>query len=159
MFAIIEIGGTQFKVEKGTILEVGQLQGKEGENVEINKVLLLNDNGKITIGTPLIAGAHAQAKIVEHKKDKKITVFKMKAKKRYRRTRGHKQCLTKLEITDVKATSGSAPEKKVAKPVEQKKPAIKAVKAAKTVKIVKEVKAEKPTIKKPTIKKKATPAK
>jgi large subunit ribosomal protein L21 len=150
MFAIIEIGGTQFKVEKGTILEVGQLQGKEGENVEINKVLLLGDNGKITIGTPFVAGAHATAKIVEHKRDKKITVYKMKAKKRYRRTHGHKQCLTKLEITDVKTTGGSAPEKKISKPVAQpKKPAVKAAK---------EVKAEKP-VKKPVAKKKATPAK
>ncbi|MFA7685800.1 MAG: 50S ribosomal protein L21, partial [Candidatus Gracilibacteria bacterium] len=96
MFAIIEIGGQQFKVEKGTTFEVGQLSEKEGSTIEINRVFLLNDDGKITIGTPLIIGAFASAKIIEHKKNKKIIVFKMKAKKRYRRTKGHRQCVTRL---------------------------------------------------------------
>jgi large subunit ribosomal protein L21 len=115
MFAIIELGGQQFKVEKGTILKVGRLQEKEGSTIEINKVLLLNDNGKITIGTPFINGAFTSAKVLNHEKEAKIRIFKMKAKKRYRRTKGHRQQVTKLVITDVKATGGKAPEQKAAK--------------------------------------------
>jgi len=138
MFAIIEFGGQQFKVEKGTILKVGRLQAKEGSQVEINQVLLLNDNGKITIGTPFVNGAFASAKVLNHEKEDKIRIFKMKAKKRYRRTKGHRQQVTKLEITDVKATGGKAPEKKevkVATPkTAPKKPATKKPATKKTAK-------------------------
>ncbi|MFA6918114.1 MAG: 50S ribosomal protein L21 [Candidatus Gracilibacteria bacterium] len=153
MFAIIEIGGQQFKVEKGTILEVGRLQEKEGNTIEINKVLLLNDGGKITVGTPFIVGAFASAKLLEHKKDKKVITYKMKAKKRYRRTIGHRQSITKLEITDVKTTGGKAPEKKAVKavavaPINKKNPTAKKVAKPKT-------EAKKPAVKKAAAKKPA----
>lgn len=150
MFAIIEAGGQQFKVEKGTVLEIGRIQEKDGGTIELGKVLLLNDNGKITIGTPIIHGAYATAKILEHKRGDKIIIFKMKAKKRYRRTKGHRQLLTKLEITDIKATGGKAPEKKTAKIVaptatSQAAPAPKVAKP--------KTPAKKPAIKKPAVKK------
>jgi len=150
MFAIIEIGGQQFKVEKGTILEVGRLPEKEGNTIEINKVLLLNDDGKITVGIPLIVGAFASAKLLEHKKGEKVITFKMKAKKRYRRTIGHRQSLSKLEITDIKATGGKVPEKKVVKvaPIASVVP-----KAAKPKTEAKKPAVKKPATKKPTIKK------
>ncbi|MDD3862220.1 MAG: 50S ribosomal protein L21 [Candidatus Gracilibacteria bacterium] len=111
MFAIIEIGGQQFKVEKGTKFEVGQLSEKEGSTIDINTVLLVNNDDKIVIGKPFVQGAFASAKILEHKKDKKITVFKMKAKKRYRRTKGHRQSITVLEVLEIKETGGKTPEK------------------------------------------------
>jgi large subunit ribosomal protein L21 len=157
MFAIIEIGGQQFKVEKGTKLEVGQLPAKEGSTIEINKVFLLNDNGKITIGTPLIIGAFASAKILEHKKNKKVIVFKMKAKKRYRRTKGHRQCVTKLEIVDVKATGGSTPAKKVINTIVAGSPkSSKIVKKEPATPAKKTTTAKKAATKKPAVKKTAT---
>lgn len=155
MFAIIEVGGQQFKVEKGTVIEVGQLPEKEGSAIELNNVLLLNDNGKISVGTPLLTGAFASAKVLAHRKGEKVTIFKMKSKKRYRRTRGHRQSLTKLEITDIKATGGKTPEKKVVKteaPKVTKAPAVK--KTAKETK-PKTTAVKKPTTKKPAAKKTA----
>lgn len=157
MFAIIEIGGQQFKVEKGTKFEVGQLDEKEGSTIDINTVLLLNDEDKVTIGKPYVLGAFVSAKVVEHKKDKKILVFKMKAKKRYRRTKGHRQCLTKLEILEVKATGGKDPGKRIMNLIEvapspkSAKPVVKGPAPKTTKKAV----AKKPTTKK-TVKKETT---
>ncbi len=104
MFAIIETGGKQYKVEKGTNLDIEILNEKEGAGVEIDKVLLINDNSKTLIGTPYIDGAVVKAKIIAHKKGDKITVFKKKPKKRYERTLGHRQNLTLVEITEIKST-------------------------------------------------------
>ena len=162
MFAIIEIGGQQFKVEKGTKFEVGQLDEKEGSTIDINTVLLLNDEDKVSIGKPYVSGAFASAKVVEHKKDKKIVVFKMKAKKRYRKTQGHRQRLTKLEILDVKATGGKDPGKRIPNLIEVRpspKSAIPVVKGpAQTAKktATKKPAAKKAETKKPAAKKTAT---
>lgn len=103
MFAVIKTGGKQYKVEKGTVLEVEHLEGKEGDTIKIDTVLLINDKDNTTIGTPTIKGAVVSAKIIEHKRGEKIRVFKMKAKKRYQKTQGHRQELTTIEITDIKA--------------------------------------------------------
>jgi large subunit ribosomal protein L21 len=110
MFAIIETSGTQYKVEKGNILDVNRIHEEEGKSIDINEVLLLEDNGKTNIGTPYINGAHVQAKVVAHKRGDKIVVFKMKAKKRYQKTQGHRQDLTTIEITEIKTTGGKAKE-------------------------------------------------
>lgn len=130
MFAVIEIGGKQYKIEKGVKFDVEKIEEKDGNTIEINKVLLLNDNGNIQIGTPFINGAYASAKIIEQIKADKIIVFKMKAKKRYQKKQGHRQKLTTIEIIDIKATGGTHPElpkvKPVAKkPVVNKKPKVK----------------------------------
>ena len=102
MFAIIQTGGKQYKVEKGTILDVERIDEKEEKEITINKVLLIDDNGKTKIGTPLVEGASVKAKITAHKRGEKIVVFKMKPKKRYQKTQGHRQELTTLEILDIK---------------------------------------------------------
>lgn len=102
MFAIIETGGKQYKVEKGTTLTVEKINEKEGSSFKISKVLLLEEKGKTQIGMPLVAGAEVTAKVVKHQRGEKITVFKMKPKKRYQKTQGHRQEETVLEITDIK---------------------------------------------------------
>jgi len=103
MFAIVEITGKQYKVEKGDVFTVEKLKdNKEGDKIKTDKVLLKND-GKVTaIGAPYVSGASVEFTVVEHGKGEKIRVFKKKAKKRYERTQGHRQQYTKVEITAVK---------------------------------------------------------
>ncbi len=103
MFAIIETGGKQYKVEKGTTLDIEKVEITAGETFEIKEVLLVDKDGKTEVGTPHVKGATVTAKVVEQFKDDKIIVFKMKAKKRYKRTQGHRQPLTKVEIVEIKA--------------------------------------------------------
>lgn len=107
MFAIIETSGKQYKIEKGTILEVDHVNAKEGENLTLNKVLLISDPTATKIGTPLVDGAFATAKILNHSQGDKIIVFKMEAKKRYKKKQGHRQQLTSIEITDIKASGAT----------------------------------------------------
>ena len=102
MFAIIQTGGKQYKVEKGATLDVERINEEAGKEITINKILLISDNGKSKVGTPLVEGASVKAKIAEHKRGEKIVVFKMKPKKRYQKTQGHRQELTTLEILDIK---------------------------------------------------------
>lgn len=99
MFAVIETGGKQYKVTKGDVLDIEKLEGKDGETVKFDKVLLVDEK----VGTPTVSGASVTGKIVGHKRGEKIVVFKMKAKKRYSRTQGHRQEITTVEITDIKA--------------------------------------------------------
>lgn len=99
MFAIIETGGKQYKVAKGETLDIEKLEEKEGSAIKFDKVLLVDEK----VGTPTVPGASVSGKIVAHKRGEKIVVFKMKAKKRYSRTQGHRQELTTIEITDIKA--------------------------------------------------------
>ena len=112
MFAIIETGGKQYKVEKGTTLTVEKLEHKEGDSFKISKVLLIGEGENTQIGMPLVAGAEVTAKVVKHQRGEKIVVFKMKPKKRYQKTQGHRQEETILEITDIK--QGAAPKKEAA---------------------------------------------
>ena len=114
MFAVIFTGGKQYKVEKGKTFEFEKLEGKEGDAITFDKVLLIHDKDT-KVGTPLIDGAQVKGKITAHKRGDKIIVFKMKPKKRYQKTQGHRQDLTVVEITDIKATGG----KKVAKKEEK----------------------------------------
>ncbi|MFH1533595.1 MAG: 50S ribosomal protein L21 [Nitrospirota bacterium] len=99
MFAVIETGGKQYKVAKGETLDIEKLEEKEGATVKFDKVLLVDEK----IGTPTVDGASVTGKIVGHKRGEKIVVFKMKAKKRYQKTQGHRQEITTVEITDIKA--------------------------------------------------------
>ncbi|MFT7588391.1 MAG: large subunit ribosomal protein L21 [Limisphaerales bacterium] len=101
MYAIVEIAGQQFKVETGQEIFVHRLEGKEGESVEFSEVLLRDDEGKVTIGTPTVASSSVSATIVEHLKDDKVIVFKKKRRKGYRVKNGHRQALTKLKINGI----------------------------------------------------------
>ena len=99
MFAVIETGGKQYKVEKGTVLDVELLEGKkEGDDISFEKVLMLSNKGDIEVGTPYIKGAKVQAKLISIGKDKKVVTFKFKRKTNYHRTIGHRQNYTRVKI-------------------------------------------------------------
>jgi len=101
MYAIIEIGGKQLKVEKDKKFKVEKVDLKEGEIITIDKVLLKADGEKIEIGAPYIKNCTVKAKVLGTEKDKKIVVYKMKAKKRYSKKAGHRQLFTNLEIQTI----------------------------------------------------------
>jgi large subunit ribosomal protein L21 len=101
MYAIVEIAGQQFRVEKDKKLFVHRLQTEEGGNVEFEKVLLLDNEGAVQIGTPVVAGAKVTAKVLEHLKGEKVIVFKKKRRKTYRKKNGHRQYLTQIQIEDI----------------------------------------------------------
>ncbi len=103
MFAIVEIAGQQFKVEKDQTLYVHRLPQEEGASIELNNVLLIDNNGKVEIGVPSVSGASVKAKVLTHLKGDKVLVFKKKRKKGYRKMNGHRQYLTKIQIESIKA--------------------------------------------------------
>jgi large subunit ribosomal protein L21 len=98
VYAVIETGGKQYRVAAGDVIEVERLPAEAGEQVEIDRVLMVAGDEGISIGAPVVAGAKVVATVSEHLRGPKITVFKMKAKKRYRRKTGHRQELTRLKI-------------------------------------------------------------
>jgi len=102
MLAVIETGGKQHKVEKGTILEIEKLPEEAGETITFEEVLLIADGKETKIGTPFVKGASVKAKILEQTRGVKILVIKKKPKKRYERKQGHRQNITVIEITDIK---------------------------------------------------------
>jgi len=100
-YAVIETGGKQYRVTVGQAIEVEKLDGDVGDVVTLGRVLLIAGEGNTSIGTPVVEGAAVKATIdAQHKADK-VIVFKMKAKKRYRRLKGHRQQLTRLTVTDI----------------------------------------------------------
>ncbi|MBM3545241.1 MAG: 50S ribosomal protein L21 [Alphaproteobacteria bacterium] len=123
MFAVIRTGGKQYRVAPNDIIEVEKIAGKPGEIVELAEVLLLGGDSPKT-GSPTITGALVAAEVLEQKKGDKIVVFKKKRRKNYRRTKGHRQELTALRITEI-LTDGKKPSKTPPKP-EAKKPEKKA---------------------------------
>lgn len=100
-YAIVKIGGFQFKVAEGEELAVEKIDGKKGEAVEFNEVFLIVEDKQVKIGQPQVKGAKVKAKILEQLKGEKIRVATYKAKSRYRRVKGHRQLLTKLQITEI----------------------------------------------------------
>lgn len=104
MFAVIELAGHQYKVEKGSTFEVESLGLEEGNEHVCESVLLVSADGETaTIGKPFIAGATVTLKILGNERGDKIRVFKMKPKKRYRKTFGHRSYLSQVEVIDIKA--------------------------------------------------------
>ncbi|MBL6665468.1 MAG: 50S ribosomal protein L21 [Flavobacteriaceae bacterium] len=128
MYAIVEIAGQQFKVAKDQKLFVHRLQDKEGSKVSFDKVYLLDDGKKVTVGAPAISGAAVEAKVVGHLKGDKVIVFKKKRRKGYRVKNGHRQALTELMVEKIVA-SGAKPV--AAKPKAEKAPAPAKVAVAK----------------------------
>lgn len=98
MNAIVEIAGQQFKVAKGQEIFVHRLEGKEGDKVNFDKVLLKEDGGKVTVGKPTVSGSKVTAKILSHLKGDKVIVFKKKRRKAYQKRNGHRQQFTKISI-------------------------------------------------------------
>ena len=103
MYAIIETGGKQYKVAEGDTLRVELLQGEPEQNIEIEKILAIENNGQMTIGAPYVEGAKVVCKVVEHGKAKKVVVFHYKPKKNIRKKNGHRQPFTKLQIEKIMA--------------------------------------------------------
>ena len=103
MYAIIEIGGKQYTVREGDLLRIEKLGYEPGDRITFDRVLLLSDDDGIKIGEPVVENATVEAKVLLEGKAKKIKVFKMKAKKGYRRTQGHRQPYTKVQIDRINA--------------------------------------------------------
>ena len=102
MFAIVEIAGQQFKVTEGQEIFVHRLDANAGDNVSFDKIYLTENEGKTTIGTPVVAAAKVDATVLEHVKGDKVIVFKKKRRKGYRVKNGHRQAFTKIKINSVK---------------------------------------------------------
>ena len=153
MYAIVEIAGQQFKVEKDQRYFVHQLEGKAGSNVTFDQVLLLDDNGKVSVGAPAVNGVQVTAKIVQHLKGDKVIVFKKKRRKGYAVKNGHRQRLTEISIQEI---GKKAAPKKAAAP---KKETVEKKAAPKKTATAKKATPAKPVAKKAATPKKAAPKK
>jgi large subunit ribosomal protein L21 len=149
MFAIVDIAGQQFKVENNQRVFVHRLEAMEGTQVEFNRVLLLDNDGKITVGKPLVEGYRVAAKVLAHVKGEKVIVFKKKRRKGYAKKNGHRQQFSQILIQGILAPGETVKEE--AKP-EKKEEAAGEEKAVKA-------KAKKPAAKKAPAKKTAAPKK
>ena len=101
MYAVIETGGKQYRVQQGDVLFVEKIDAEEGANISFDKVLLVSKEGNGVAGKPYVDGAKVDAVVVEHGKAKKIVVFKYKSKKNYRKKQGHRQPYTKVKIENI----------------------------------------------------------
>lgn len=152
MYAIVDIAGQQFKVEKDQQLFVHRLEGKEGSKVSFDNVLLLDEKGKVTVGAPVITGANVSAKIVEHLKGDKVIAFKKKRRKGFKVKNGFRQSLTKIQIESIAAKGGSTAKAAEAPKVEASEKKAETPKASATT-------APKATVKKAAPKAEASDAK
>ncbi|EFM09313.1 MULTISPECIES: 50S ribosomal protein L21 [Paenibacillus] len=103
MYAIIETGGKQYKVQEGDVLFIEKLEAGAGESITFDRVLAVSKGDALVAGTPVVAGASVSAKVEKQGRGKKIIVYKYKAKKNYRRKQGHRQPYTKVTIESIKA--------------------------------------------------------
>ncbi len=102
MYAVIESGGKQYRVSPGDVIQVEKLDITEGQTVDLNQVLMVSDDLGVRVGNPMLSGATVTAKVKSHGRDDKIKVFKFRRRKHYRKTAGHRQYYTELEITGIK---------------------------------------------------------
>lgn len=132
MYAVIKTGGKQYKVAAGDYLKVEKLDGDVGSKVVIDKILMVADGDNVTIGSPLVTGAKVNATVLSHGKGDKVMIFKFHRRKHYRKTQGHRQSYTEIQIDDINGKSAAKAEAKTAaaKPV-AKKPAAKKAAATK----------------------------
>ena len=103
MYAIVEIAGQQFKVQKDQKVFVHRLAAEAGSKIEFDRVMLIDNDGKITLGAPAIDGAKVTATVIDHIKGDKVIVFKKKRRKGYKKKNGHRQPFTSIQITNIKA--------------------------------------------------------
>lgn len=100
-FAVIKIGGTQLKVVEGSEYEINKMEGKKGDKIEVNEVMLFADGSDVKVGEPYVEGSKVTLEITSQKKDKKVDVFKYKAKSRYRKSLGHRSLITKVLVKKI----------------------------------------------------------
>jgi large subunit ribosomal protein L21 len=103
MYAVLETGSKQYRVSAGDMLEVERLEVEAGNPVTFDRVLLVNADGKVAVGSPTVAGATVMADVLEHIRGEKKVAFKMKRRKGYHKTIGHRQELTRIKIKEIKA--------------------------------------------------------
>lgn len=103
MYAIVEIAGQQFKVEKDKKVFVHRLAAEEGAQVEFDNILLVDNEGSVKIGTPKLEGAKVTAKVLAHVRADKVIIFKKKRRKTFERKNGHRQCMTQIQIESINA--------------------------------------------------------
>jgi large subunit ribosomal protein L21 len=163
MYAIVEIAGQQFKVEEGKKIFVHRMEAAEGENVEFEKVLLIDNDGAITIGEPVIENTVVEGKVLSHPRGDKVIIFKKKRRKGYQKRSGHRQDLTQVEILSIGARGEAkkkSPAKAKAKAETEVKAEVKAEEKAETKKApVKKATAAKEKSEKKPAEKKAPAAK
>jgi large subunit ribosomal protein L21 len=129
MYAIVEIAGQQFKVEKDQQLFVHRLDAKEGDKIKFDDVYLIDDKGGVTVGAPVISGAQVSASVLRHLKGDKVIVFKKKRRKGYKKKNGHRQYLTEIKVDSI-VVSGAKPAAKKSEPKkEEVKPVVKKAEA------------------------------
>lgn len=160
MYAVIETGGKQYRVQEGDVITIEKLNVAAGDDITFDKVLLLNDGAQVQVGAPILEAAKVFGSVVENGKGEKVIIFKYKSKKDYRKKQGHRQPYTMVKIESLSADGKPAPKKVVEKPVaeaveadkpaEEKKPAAKkaAEKKPAAKKADTEEKAKKPAAKK-----------
>ena len=149
MYAVVEIQGSQFKVEKDQKLFVNRIDAKEGSKISFDNVLLLDDGKKVQVGKPNLSGTSVEAKVVSHIKDDKVIVFKKKRRKGYKVKNGNRQALTQIVVENILEKAAKA---KVKVKTETSKSDAPAKKVAAKKPVAKKVTA----VKKPTVKKAAT---
>lgn len=103
MYAIVDIAGQQFKVEKDQKVFVHRLDAEEGAKVSFDKVLLVDNDGDVKVGAPVVAGANISAKVLGHVRADKVLVFKKKRRKGYQKLNGHRQDMTQIQVEEIKA--------------------------------------------------------
>ncbi|MFA6280318.1 MAG: 50S ribosomal protein L21 [Bdellovibrionales bacterium] len=103
MFAVVKTGGKQYKVAQGDTFQVEKLDAEAGKSIDLNEVLMLCDNGKVTMGAPFVAGASVTAEVVAQERTGKLIIFKKKRRQNYRRKFNHRQSFTVLKVTAIKA--------------------------------------------------------
>lgn len=155
MYAVIETGGKQYRVQEGDVITVEKLKVSAGDNVEFDRVLVLSDGKSVQVGTPTVESAKVYGSVVENGKGEKVIIFKYKSKKDYRKKQGHRQPYTMIKIDSLSADGKPAPKKSVEKNVEATEATVektekKTVEKATTVK--------KPAVKKPAAEKAEKPA-
>ncbi len=101
MYAVIESGSKQYRVEPGVIVEVDRLTAEPGEEIVFDRVLLAGDGDSVKVGTPVVGGARVAGTVIDHPRSRKVIVFKYKPKERYRIKTGQRRCLTRVRITEV----------------------------------------------------------
>ena len=111
MYAIFETGGKQYKAKCGDVLDVEKLDAEPGETVTFDYVLTIADGDKIQVGTPSVDGAAVTAELESHYRDKKVVAYKLKRRKGYRRTKGHRQSLSRIRVLEIQGSGKATPAK------------------------------------------------
>jgi len=103
MYAVIKAGGKQYRVSAGEKLKIEQIAADVGQEIELDQVLLVADGDALKMGAPLVAGARVKARVLKHGRGKKVRIFKLNRRKHYRRSQGHRQNYTEIEILGIAA--------------------------------------------------------